>query len=301
MTMLTIFTPVYNRAHTIARLYDSLCLQGSGDFEWVVINDGSSDNICEVLENISVHAPFNVKFFSQQNRGKHTAHNKALKIASGKYFMIIDSDDWMVPGAINDIFSVINKIDALDETVVGASMLSVLESGEVLGDKFPVDGWIGRSYEYFDTFNIKGDKQNIVRTDVLRKMPYPEFEGEIQVAPGLIWNRVCLNYRIIHLNIPVQVVEYQSDGLSARIVEMQAKSPRSTELFYTELSKLGLKNSTRIKALANIIRYRFHNNKYSLQGIAWNNKIEYFFSGFIGILLFIKDRDFFKFFRRRAS
>lgn len=293
--MLTIFTPVYNRAHTIPRLYESLCQQNDVDFEWIVIDDGSSDNISEVLVNIIANAPFSVKFYSQKNRGKHTAHNKALKMAAGRYFMIIDSDDWMPPDAINAIASAIDKVDSLGESVAGVSMLSILENGEILGDTFPIDGWVGRSYEYYDKFRIAGDKQNIVRTDVLRNLPYPEFEGEMQVAPGLVWNRVCLKYEMLHLNIPVQIVEYQCDGLSARIVAMQASSPKSTELFYTELSKLNVKKTTKLKALANIARYRLHNKKYNFDGVEWNSRLELMLSFCIGALLFIKDCCFVKF------
>lgn len=289
MIDISIFTPVFNRAHTIERVYRSLLLQNHKCFEWIVVDDGSVDGIEHIIRDMLASAPFPIKFVSQPNQGKHVAHNRALDLARGRYFLILDSDDWLVPKATDLLLAAVEDVEQIGQNVVGFSMLSLLEDGAILGEKFPRDRWIGRFYEYIDAFNIKGDKQNIVRTDILRLFRYPEFEGELQVAPGLIWNRICGTYEFLHLNVPIQKVDYQPDGLSAKIVRMQALSPNSTELFYHELSQLNVRKVTRIKAMANIIRYRLHNGNYRIGGVKWNNYIELCSCSLLGSLLFLKD------------
>ena len=80
MKTLTVFTPAYNRAYTIGRTYDSLCRQTCKDFEWLVIDDGSTDNTAKlVCEWQQLDNGFPIKYIWKENGGLHTGYNKAIE------------------------------------------------------------------------------------------------------------------------------------------------------------------------------------------------------------------------------
>ena len=101
--MITVFTPTYNRACTIARTFESLQSQTDKDFEWVVVDDGSSDNTQKLLFELKRKANFFVNILYQSNAGKHVAINLGVQVARGEFFFILDSDDWLKPNAIATI------------------------------------------------------------------------------------------------------------------------------------------------------------------------------------------------------
>ena len=103
--MITIFTPTYNRAEFLAPLYDSIKNQSSKDFEWVIVDDGSTDNTYSaVAEIINSHdGSFPIRYFKKPNGGKHTAINMGVNVEEGELFLILDSDDELPPTAIETI------------------------------------------------------------------------------------------------------------------------------------------------------------------------------------------------------
>src|SRR5262249_2422136 len=100
MPLFTVFTPTYNRAHTLHRVFDSLCAQTLRDFEWLVIDDGSSDSTRELIDNWTKSAHFTIRYIKQDHSGKHIAHNCAVREARGQFFLTLDSDDACTPQAL---------------------------------------------------------------------------------------------------------------------------------------------------------------------------------------------------------
>ena len=111
--MISILTPTYNRAHTLTRLYDSLKEQSYKKFEWLIVDDGSSDNCENVLSDIvSKHNDsFRIRFYKKPNGGKHTAINIGVREAEGELFLILDSDDSLPPNSISTILHIIGYAD----------------------------------------------------------------------------------------------------------------------------------------------------------------------------------------------
>ena len=81
--MITIFTPTYNRGYTLERLYESLCRQTRKDFEWVVVDDGSTDNTKQMVDRWRRTNRFPIRYIYQENRGKPSAHNLGAENAQG--------------------------------------------------------------------------------------------------------------------------------------------------------------------------------------------------------------------------
>lgn len=102
--MITIFTPTYNRAYTLPKLFESLQAQTSNNFEWLIVDDGSSDDTRELVEHFITKADFKITYIYQENQGKHVAINTALDKASNLYFFTVDSDDYLINNALELIF-----------------------------------------------------------------------------------------------------------------------------------------------------------------------------------------------------
>ena len=192
----TVFTPTYNRAHTIKRVYDSLCQQTFRDFEWLIIDDGSIDNTKELVKKWKSQANFPIRYEWQKNSGKHIAVNRAVWLAKGEFFLIADSDDAFVPEALEKFNYYWETIPIDDrEGFVGVTVLCMYENGAIVGDLFPTSPFDSNSEEKFYRYKIKGDKWGSNRTDVLKLYPFPNVIGVKHVTLSCVWFRIAKQYK----------------------------------------------------------------------------------------------------------
>ena len=221
---LTIFTPAYNRAYTLHLCYESMLRQKNKDFEWLIVDDGSTDNTKELVEKwMKTDNGFNIRYIYKENGGMHTAHNTAYENIDTELNMCIDSDDYLTDDAVEKILSFweYNK----DEKYGGIIALDIFQNGEIIGKKLPEQKSIAYNdyYEYGGT----GDKKVIYRTDVITKYPpYPEYKGEKFV--GLCYKYLLADqeYPLLIMNEPICVVEYLEDGSTRNIMKQFVKNPR---------------------------------------------------------------------------
>lgn len=210
---LTIFTPAYNRAHTIGRTYKSLCRQTCKDFEWLVIDDGSSDNTRELVEGWMAENKIPIRYIYQKNQGMHGAHNTAYKNIQTELNTCIDSDDWMPDDAVEKIVSFWRQYGS--DKVAGIVGLDATEDGKVLGERFPEGLKKTTLRGYYEDLKGKGDKKLVYRTSVICSVPeYPLFEGEKYVGLLYKYNIVDDQYPLLVSNDVYVIVDYQDDGSS---------------------------------------------------------------------------------------
>lgn len=235
--MITVFTPVYNRSDRIGNLYESLCRQTDRDFEWIVIDDGSSDNIDDVMARFISENRLDIHYFKQPNGGKHRAINRGVRAARGEFFFIVDSDDLIADSAIEWIRQKGAEI-ADDNSFAGISGIVVQKDGtrSLGGGKFPqIDA---DSISIRVKHNVKGDLAEVFKTEVLARFPFPDCEGEKFCAEGLVWNRIAkAGYKIRYFYEPIYVCEYLADGLSANNILHRHNSPEYSMLLYSETIK----------------------------------------------------------------
>lgn len=215
MPFITVFTPTYNRAYTLKRLFDSLLSQSCYDFEWILVDDESDDDTSELVQSFKNNR-FAIIYHRQAHGGKHRAFNWAVKHANGKIFFTVDSDDYLLGDAIQNIkrcsLKVINK-----ENICGVAGLKILPSGEILGGEPNIGNneCIEASNLERKKYNLEGDKAEAYKTDILKLYPFPEFPGEDFMSESVVWNKIALEgYKLYWYSIPVQVCEYLEDGLT---------------------------------------------------------------------------------------
>lgn len=254
--ILTIFTPIYNRAEYLERLYNSLVTQTCKNFEWIAVDDGSTDNSLEVLHNLRRGGGgFPLTIIHKENGGKHTAINTAVPEAKGEYFMILDSDDYLLPDAVENVHNWINAIKKEPDYkyFVGVSGLRT--------DGKKIIGGSGTGAEYIDAkdserkkYNLMRDKAEVYKTAILKMFPFPEFDGEKYLNEGLVWSLIsAAGYKLRWYPSALIVCNYLPGGLTDMVEKNEVKC--FDGFTYETKINLGLNNLNLFDYLKAIGRY----------------------------------------------
>ena len=238
--MLTIFTPIFNRCQFLERIYQSLITQNCKDFEWLIIDDGSTDDTFKIIERLKDEEKINIKYHFKENGGKHTAHNMAINLASGYMFICLDSDDMLAPDAVNIIR---NSIQIMDSNDCGIIAYKVSNTQKLLSKEFDSEKHYGL-FEY-NQRGISGEFVLVFKTSIIKKYPFPIFNKEHFIGESVLYDRLELDgYKFAPLKKTLEICEYQTEGLSNRFITLVKNNPTGYCLYYaqrTELNKGKLK------------------------------------------------------------
>ncbi len=236
MPTLTIFTPAYNRAHTLGRTYESLCRQTSQDFEWLIVDDGSSDETRLLVDKWIKDNKISIRYIYQQNQGMHGAHNTAYKNIHTKLNTCIDSDDYMPDNAVETIINFWKENGS--DKYAGIVGLDQSIKGNIIGSTFPDKLKETTLYGYYSNGG-SGDKKLVYRTDVIQQYPeYPIFEGEKYVGLAYKYYLIDHDYKLLTLNKPLVIVDYQDNGSSANMYKQYWNNPKGFAFYRKEEMKI---------------------------------------------------------------
>ena len=244
---LSVITPTYNRGHLLQRCYNSLCAQTDMDFEWIIIDDGSTDNTEPLVRGFS-ETTFPFTYVKKENGGKHTALNASHSHIHGDYVLILDSDDHLACNAIQLIRQAWTSY--ADRTDIG--IVTFLKGAcetepncTASTPNVPVD-----ILRYKRTIIHSSDCCEVIRADLFRKYPFPVFQGERFIAECALWNRVALTHKCVYINKVIYICEYLEGGLTDSGRAMRIRNPRggmftsqlrmSPNNFFSQRIKYGL-------------------------------------------------------------
>ena len=230
--LLTIFTPAYNRAHTLPRTYASLCRQSCKDFVWLVVDDGSTDQTAELVRSWqSCDNGFEIQYIYKENGGMHTAHNTAYANIHTELNVCIDSDDMLAEGAVEKILLKWDEVK--DKGYAGIVGLDADFDGNIIGKGFPPE-WEETTLSGYYARGGAGDKKQVYRTDVINAYPaYPVFEGEKYISLSYKYLLIDQDYKMAVLNEVLCNVEYQRDGSSMNMFRQYLNNPRGFAFWRT--------------------------------------------------------------------
>lgn len=229
MKLLTIFTPAYNRAHTIDRTYQSLINQTCKDFLWLIVDDGSTDGTKKLVEGWIRENKIPITYIYQENQGMHGAHNTAYKNITTELNTCIDSDDWMPHDAVEKIINAWKEHS--HEKYAGIIGLDQTADGKLIGTNFP-ENLKETTLQGFYEAGGQGDKKLVYRTDIIKQYPeYPLFKGERYVGLAYKYMLIDQDWKLITLNEPLVTVEYQLEGSSFSMYRQYWNNPKGFAFF----------------------------------------------------------------------
>lgn len=244
---ITVYTPTYNRGYCLHKLYNSLLSQTDVNFEWVIIDDGSSDNTKEIVQQWISDDRISIKYYYQENKGKQEAVNFAHSLIRTELNACVDSDDYLVDDAIEYILKTWRKIKD-DKNIAGIVGLDVYQNGTVVGSRFPDNLKTARFTDFAGKYNIKGDKKFVYKTEIIHKYPpYPSISGEKFPAPGYLYRLIDVDYTLFVTNKVLCVVEYLPDGISKNKFKQFMNSPNSFAFYRLERMRLANRFGDRFK------------------------------------------------------
>lgn len=254
---ITILTPTYNRASLLPRLFDSLRCQTNKDFEWIVVDDGSTDDTREVVANLKEKCggAFPMGYVYKANGGKHMAINIGAERARGELLFIADSDDLLTDDALETVANSWHDISD-DKSFAGIAGLDItMDTREVIGSGLPQEHIDCNAIDIRYRHHVTGDMKEVFRTEVLREFPFPEFVGERFCPEQLVWFRMARRYRLRYINKPIYIADYQPDGITAGITRARMRNPSASMLTYAELTECPVPFLVKVKAAINFWRF----------------------------------------------
>ena len=291
--LVSVITPTYNRAHLLPRLYESLCKQNKFSFEWIIVDDGSTDNTKEVVDGFRTSS-FDVKYFVKTNGGKHTALNFGIKYCRGILTFIVDSDDWLKEDAIEKICSVYSKYKE-EKGLAGFSFLREYPDGKINVGTNHVNEFIGSYNEVRIYEQNIGDMAEVYYTKILKEYPFPEIPGEKFLGEDFVWIEIGKKYNLVFLNYAIYVSDYLSDGLTKNRRKNNIQSCNGCYL--NGKMMLSIKLPFKLKLKYNVYLYvygKFSHKDYQVIRKDTNDKLLMSLIHFPSYLLFVIWRNKYK-------
>lgn len=226
---ISVLTPTYNRGYCLRRLFESLLNQTHCDFEWIIVDDGSTDETTELVKEFQSHnVTFPIKYKKTENGGKHRAINRGMELVDGDMILFMDSDDWLREDALEWIARVEAGIpEEIKDKFAGLQGLCVHRDGTIVGKTFSGDDYVDCTAINRGKYNIYGDKAEVYYTKIIEKYPFPEIEGEKFLTECLVWNKIANDgFLIRYFNEGIYYCEYLDDGLTHAGNVLYAKNPK---------------------------------------------------------------------------
>lgn len=264
---ITILTPTYNRAALLKRLYNSLINQTILNFEWLIVDDGSTDSTYELVNNFILENKIKIIYMKKENGGKHTALNYAIKKIFTKYTFIVDSDDYLKENAIEVIYNFDKKFFNNNNNynnICGFSFLRQYSNGNVNVTLDANKECIG-SYNKIRVYDRKiGDMAEVYLTSILKEYPFPVFEKEKFLGEDIVWIEIGKKYNLVFSNIVIYVSDYLDDGLTKNRRKNNIVSCEGSYARALQFLSIKLHFRDKVKTILQLIIYgRFCNKKFS--------------------------------------
>lgn len=219
MAKLTIHTATYNRAYILGKAYESLCAQTCKDFEWIISDDGSTDNTEELVKGWQrLNNGFKIVYSKLSHVGFPRALNDGVNLSNTEWFMMLDSDDYLMPETVETIIPWLDEIENL-EYMAGIGVTRCYPDGSFMKPQIPqvdpVLGYIDATNSDRYKYNFDMDCFEVNRTAILKRYPFQYWPTEEYAPPALNYYAMSFDgwkhrWRIGKLYI----CEYLQDGLT---------------------------------------------------------------------------------------
>ena len=249
---ISILTSTYNRAELLKNLYDSILknIRFGLDIEWLIMDDGSTDETKEVVQNLQ--KDFEIKYFYQENQGKMVAINKLVEHATGDYIIDCDSDDYFTDNAFEIMKETIEK-NQNEKDIYGLCFLKFDQNGNNMGDNFK-----NKKTTMFDLYfkeGETGEKAILFKSEIRKKYKHELEHGEKFVTEARMYHQMDEKYKLICINEPIMICEYQDKGYTKNIIKQFKENPFGYYKYFEEILQKDFKGVSFNKRLYAIKHY----------------------------------------------
>ena len=247
---LSVLTPTYNRADTLEKLYTSLVLNSYSnlDFEWIIMDDGSTDKTSMLVNGFINQKIIDIKYFKQENKGKMSAMNELVKYATGDVMITCDSDDYFTPDAFDEIRRNIHLLEENDDTYALAFLIQD-SKGNISGNKFEEDYHKGSMFDFYYREKKTGELTLLFKSSIRKEYVHKLENGEKFITEARLYHEIDEKYHVIGINKPIMVREYQDDGYSKNIRKVMNENPVGYYHFFKEILERDLSGVTFAKLM----------------------------------------------------
>lgn len=255
--MITVFTPTYNRKELLKRCYDSLLKQEYREFEWLIVDDGSEDDTKSEVDAWIKEGKIRIRYYYKENGGKMRAHNMGASLAEGELFVCLDSDDYLTNDALRLLEEAYQEAVASSEDsdkIGGVVAHKGRSATRLLGEKG--FGKVKTSTLYgLYLSGFSGETTLMYRTDILRRFPFPEIEGEKYVPEDYIYDKIDSVCVLAVLDRIVTVCEIVDNGYTDSVKRLRKNNPRAWQMYFEQRALITPFGMLKIKYLGRYVIY----------------------------------------------
>lgn len=261
----SVCTPTYNSGKFIHRVFESLVNQTFKDFEWIIIDDGSTDNTEEIVSRyIKSNPELNIKYFFQQNSGKPSAINKGMEMTEGLLFVCMDADDSFMPNALEVFYDIWGKYLKNYPDIALICCNSIIQNGDLHGTEFPESPWVSDEFEMRFTHQVQGEKWHLIETKVAKQFLW-NTEVDFHVPPTHLWYALADKYKTVFINDILRVWFIDQEGHESISSTKKIKYPagrrfRDLEVINKYLPKVKQDSKFVKKTFIDYVRFSIHCN-----------------------------------------
>ena len=287
---LSILTATYNRANYLAKLYESIKenLKYNITPEWIIVDDGSTDDTKNIVEEFIKENRIIIKYMYQKNSGKMSAINEAVKMATGDLIVDCDSDDYFSDNGFEIIEKNAEKL-LKDEELYGMAFLKKEENGKISGKEFSQKEYKTTMLDLYFKEDIGGEKI-LVYNGKIRKMYSHQLEhNEKFITEARMYHKMDEKYKLLAINEVIEIGSYIEDGYTKNINKTFKENPYGYYMYFKELLQKNMKDvkfSKRLYAIKHYILFGYlTKNRFNVNLIKDRlNKLLYIILYFPGIM-----------------
>lgn len=240
--MITILTPTFNRDYILKKAYNSLLNQNNKKFEWLIIDDGSTDKTKELVNKFKSENKIKIRYFYKKNGGKHTALNFGINKAKGDLILILDSDDYLRKDAVELVYKYWDKYKDNDK-LCGITFLRKIKNPMYRFEKF--DECISNFIDFKYNSNRLYDTCEVIKTSVFKEYPFPVFENEKFLSEIIVWGNMAKKYDMAFIPKEIYHAKYLEDGLTKNWFKLVTNNPMgaraNNQLFMSKEFKFSIR------------------------------------------------------------
>lgn len=272
---LSILTATYNRAEYLKRIYESILenkLKSIIEVEWIIIDDGSTDDTNEVINEIikkdkkklnNERSEIIIKKIYQKNQGKMAAINRGMKEVTGELVVDCDSDDFFAKNAFKVIEKNVNKL-LKNNKLYALCFLKQDKNGNISGNKFNNNNQKSTMFDLYFKEDVKGEKILVFNSEIRKKFKHELENKENFITEARMYHKMDKVYKILCINEVIEIGEYVNDGYTKNIKDIFIKNPKGYYKYFKEILKTGLMGVTlrkKIYIIKNFIYFWILNMK----------------------------------------